>query len=113
MVYAGLMDVNRQRSVTGFRPVLVAHGNPPQGSNVYRHLNFIGGAALVGQGRQAFEGMLVKDTLDAWRGSNSGQTVSEVAGDVLGLAVGQELVGAAFTNDFNGARLRIQRMICQ
>lgn len=58
-----------------------------------------------------FDGMIAYDT---WQGVHGNtQFPSEFAGDRAGYGVGMGMVYGMVTGDFVGARMRIQRLICE
>jgi len=107
LMAVGYLDT-MQGSTSGFKPVLTAYG---QGDDVYRHINFVSGATISGQGLLAVGAFLIdmKQVLFDHRR----QSVAELADDIAAFRVAGAFMRAAFTRDYRTFKKQVTKTLCK
>jgi hypothetical protein len=98
--------------ISGFRPALTANG---QGADVYRHILFTAGNAMLGN----VAGDAENDVFRAydWAQAQSGrqESLAELADDDAGMEVGRRMLGTATAGvhaDYNALKREIMGILC-
>jgi RHS repeat-associated protein len=108
-VIDGHYGISRGRGLTGegFRPVLTT---PAQGPDVYRHLDFVAGFTVLGR-PEPVQWLISTDLDDLAVGRRS--AIPELAGDLAGLALANEMVRATLNADYPRFAATSMRLLCK
>lgn len=111
MMFHGYNDTF-QGTTTGFRPILTANY---QGNDVYKHLNFIVGSAIVGAAGPIIGAVLVDSAEARFKSTALGraQSVTEVVNDYFGIYVGIQVINASQTQNYSNLAENIKKTICK